>query len=129
MQKLWSFESAESPKTTPPNNPCHGIGSTGKDPIDGNSAQLEPKSLPWWTPLVAETLAGDPDFIWVGFHVGRFITVVVDIEVERLNTEALLTELESCLNRIKASNPCIIVYYDLYLILTSSFRSELNWAL
>jgi hypothetical protein len=51
---------------------------------------------------------------------------VVDIEVERLNTEALLTELESCLNRIKASNPCITVYYDLYLILTSSFRSELN---
>jgi hypothetical protein len=39
-------ETAESPKITPPNNPSDGIGSAGKDPIGGDSAQLEPESLP-----------------------------------------------------------------------------------
>jgi hypothetical protein len=46
-QKLWSSESAESPKTTPPNNPCHRIGSANEDPIGGDSAQPQPESLPW----------------------------------------------------------------------------------
>jgi hypothetical protein len=39
-------KTTESPKTTPPNNPSDGIGSAGEDPIGGNSAQPEPKSLP-----------------------------------------------------------------------------------
>jgi hypothetical protein len=43
-------------------------------------------------PLVAKTLANDPDFIQAGFHIGRFITVVLDTEVDRLNTRGLLTE-------------------------------------
>jgi hypothetical protein len=77
-------------------------------------------------PLVAETLANDPDVIQVGFHIGKFITIVVDTEADRLNTKGLLTESESCLNRIKVNSPCIIVYYRLYGILTSSFYSELN---
>jgi hypothetical protein len=45
MQKPRSSESAESPKTTPLNNPCHGIGSAGEDPIGGDSAQPQPESL------------------------------------------------------------------------------------
>jgi hypothetical protein len=64
-------------------------------------------------PMVAETLANDPDFIQAGFHIGRFITVVVDTRVDQLNTEGLLTKSESCLNRIKVNSPCIIVYYRL----------------
>jgi hypothetical protein len=32
--------------------------------------------------LVAETLANDPDFIQAGFHIGRFIIAMVDIEVD-----------------------------------------------
>jgi hypothetical protein len=64
-------------------------------------------------PLVAETLANDPDFIQARFHIGRFITAVVDTQADRLSTEGLLTELESCLNRIKVNSPCIIVYYCL----------------
>jgi hypothetical protein len=65
-------------------------------------------------PLVAETLANDPDFIQAGFHIGGFITAVVGTEADRLNTEGLLIESESCLNRIKVTSPCIIVYYHLY---------------
>jgi hypothetical protein len=41
-----SSKLAESPKTTLLNNPCHGIGSGSEDPIGGNSAQPQPKSLP-----------------------------------------------------------------------------------
>jgi hypothetical protein len=46
MENPWNFETAESPKTTPPNNPSDGIGSTGEDPIGGDSTQPEPRSLP-----------------------------------------------------------------------------------
>jgi hypothetical protein len=46
-QKPQSSESAKSPKTTPPNNSCHGISSTSEDPIGGDFAQPQPKSLPW----------------------------------------------------------------------------------
>jgi hypothetical protein len=45
-QKTQSSISAESPKTTPPNNPCHGIGSAGEDPIGGDSVQPQPENLP-----------------------------------------------------------------------------------
>jgi hypothetical protein len=46
-------------------------------------------------PLVAKTLANDPDSIQARFHIGRFITTVVDTEADHLNTKGLLTELES----------------------------------
>jgi hypothetical protein len=71
-QNPWSSESAESPRTTQLNNPCHGISSAGEDPIGGDTTQPQPKSLPRCTPLVAETLANDLDFIQDGFHFGRF---------------------------------------------------------
>jgi hypothetical protein len=45
-QKPRSSELAESPKTTPLNNPCHGIISAGEDPIGGDSAHSQPESLP-----------------------------------------------------------------------------------
>jgi hypothetical protein len=38
MENPRSSESAESPKTTPPNNPFHGIGSAGEYTIGGDSA-------------------------------------------------------------------------------------------
>jgi hypothetical protein len=72
--------------------------------------------------MVAETLANDPDFVQAGFHIGRFITVVVDTEAGRLNTKALRTELESTSTKINVNSPCIIVHYRLYSILTSPFR-------
>jgi hypothetical protein len=45
-RKPQSSKSAESPKATPPNNPCHGINSAGENPFGGDSALLEPESLP-----------------------------------------------------------------------------------
>jgi hypothetical protein len=46
MENPQNSEMAESPKTTPPNNPSNGIDSTGKDPIGGDSTQPELESLP-----------------------------------------------------------------------------------
>jgi hypothetical protein len=71
-------------------------------------------------------LANNPDFIQAGFQIGRFITVVVDTKADRLNTDALNTEMESTSTRIYVTSPCIIVHYHLCSILTSPFRSELN---
>jgi hypothetical protein len=126
MENPQSPEWAESPKTTPPNNSSHGIGSASEDPIGGISTQPQPKSLPRRTPPVPEILANDPDFIQAGFHIGRFTTVVVDTEVDHLNTVALRTELESTSTRINMSSPCIIVHYRLCSILTSLFCSKIN---
>jgi hypothetical protein len=38
MENPWNSEMAESPKTTPANNPSDGIGFAGEDPIGGDSA-------------------------------------------------------------------------------------------
>jgi hypothetical protein len=46
MENPRNSEMAESPKTTPPNNPSDGIGSASNDPIGGDSAQPEPNGLP-----------------------------------------------------------------------------------
>jgi hypothetical protein len=60
------------------------------------------------------------------FHIGWFITTMVDTEVDRLNPDALRTEMESTSTQIYVSSPCIIVHYRLCSILTSPFRPELN---
>jgi hypothetical protein len=95
MENPQSSEPAVSPKTTPPNNSWHGIDSAGEDPIGGNSAQPQPKSHPQQTPLLAKTLANDLDFIQARFHIGRFITTVVDNEADRSNTKSLPTKFDS----------------------------------
>jgi hypothetical protein len=40
-------------------------------------------------------MAKDPDFIKVGFHIGRYITVVVNIEAERADIKVLKSDLDS----------------------------------
>jgi hypothetical protein len=124
--ELDSSEPAESANTTPPSPWCHGLGPAGEALVGGDSARPQPKSIPRRTPLVAETLANDPDFIKVGFHIGRFITAVVDIKSNRVNTMALRTELNSTWTRINMSTSCIKVHYCLCSMLTSPFRSEIN---
>jgi hypothetical protein len=47
MENPQSSELVESPKTTPPNNPCHRIGSASEYPIGDDSAQPQTESLPW----------------------------------------------------------------------------------
>jgi hypothetical protein len=69
---------AESPKNTPQSPRSHGLSSAGEAPLGGDFAQSQSESLPRQTPLVAETLAKDPDFIKAEFHIDRFITAVVD---------------------------------------------------
>jgi hypothetical protein len=126
MENPQSPESAESANPSPPNNLSHGISSTSEDPIGGDSAQPQPESLPWRTPLVSKTLSNNPDFIQAGFHIGRFITIVVDTKADHLNTEALQTKLKSTSTKINVSSPCIIVHYHLCSIQTFPFRSEIN---
>jgi hypothetical protein len=43
MENPQSSELAESPKTTPPNNPCQGIGSAGEDRLVVTLLNLNPK--------------------------------------------------------------------------------------
>jgi hypothetical protein len=76
----------ENPQRTEMGPWSHGLGSTGKAPISDESAQPEPKSLPRQTSLVAKTLANDLGFIQAGFQISRFITAMVDTEVDHLNT-------------------------------------------
>jgi hypothetical protein len=117
---------AESPITAPPSPRSHGLGFAGEAPLGGGSAQPQLESLPRRTPLIAKILLKDPDFIKAGFHIGKFIIVAVDTEVDRTNIETLRTDLDSASTRINMSTPCIIVHYCLCTILTSPFRLETN---
>jgi hypothetical protein len=61
------------------------------------------QKTPQRIPQVVETLAKDPNFIKVEFHIGRYITVVVNIEVERADIEVLKSDLDSASIRINVS--------------------------
>jgi hypothetical protein len=43
---------------------------------------------------VAESLWDNPEFNQAGFHIGRFITAVVDTEADWENIKALYSDLE-----------------------------------
>jgi hypothetical protein len=79
-------------------------------------------------PLVAKTLAKDSDFIKAIFHIGRFITVAVDTEIDHANIEALWTDLDSASTKINVITLHLIVHYRLCLILTPPFYLETNQA-
>jgi hypothetical protein len=55
---------------------------------------------------VKESLTNDLEFIKDGFHVVRSITVVIDTEVERVNTDVLYANLESTSARFNVSIFC-----------------------
>jgi hypothetical protein len=50
---------------------------------------------------VAESLWDNPNFIEAEFHIGRFVTAVVDSETERENIKALFSSLETTSTQIK----------------------------
>jgi hypothetical protein len=54
-------------------------------------------------PRVADSLTKNPDFIKVGFHIGRFITAVVDTAKQHVVTKALKINLEFALEEINVS--------------------------
>jgi hypothetical protein len=53
--------------------------------------------------LVAESLSDNSEFIKARFHIDRFNTIAVDTEAERINSEALQTDLASAPTRINLS--------------------------
>jgi hypothetical protein len=76
---------AESPKVSPPSPPSRRLGSAGGFQLSGDSSRSQPENQPRQYSRVAKFLAKDLEFIKVGFHIGRFITTMVDIEADRTN--------------------------------------------
>jgi hypothetical protein len=109
---------AESPKTCPPCPRFHGLGSTDDFPLGGDSSMLQSENPPQQYSWVAESLANDPDFIKVGFHRGRIITTVVDIQDDCANIEALYMDQESTSTWINVSSSCLIFGNRPCLVLT-----------
>jgi hypothetical protein len=108
---------AKSPKKTPPSLKSPGLGSVGGVPPSGDSAWPQPEGSPQWIPQVTKSLAKDLDFIKVGFHIGRFITVAVNTEAERADIEALRGNLDSTSLRINVSISFYVLHYHLFLML------------
>jgi hypothetical protein len=52
---------------------------------------------------VAQSLWGNPEFNQAGFHIGLFITAVVDTEADWKNIKVLYSDLESTSARIDVS--------------------------
>jgi hypothetical protein len=74
---------AESPKkTTPPSPESHGLGTAGGVPLGGDLTWPQTEDSPQPISRVVETLAKAPDFIKVGFHIGRFIIATVNTQEE-----------------------------------------------
>jgi hypothetical protein len=105
-----SLKPAESPKTTSPSPRSFGLGSFGGPSLSGDSSVPRVGKSTWWYSQVEESLANDPEFIKVGFHIGRFITAAVDTEEDRTNMDALYTDLESASTRFNVSTFPLIFY-------------------
>jgi hypothetical protein len=52
---------------------------------------------------VIESLWDNPDFILAGFHVGRFVTAIVDTKADQDNINALYYSLKRTLDQIDVS--------------------------
>jgi hypothetical protein len=87
----------ESPKKkiVPLSPQSHGLGIAGRVPSGGDSARPQALNSPQSLPRVVESLTKDLDFIKVGFHIGRFMTVVVNTKAERADIQALRSDLDS----------------------------------
>jgi hypothetical protein len=56
---------------------------------------------------VVESLFDNPKFIQAGFHIGWFVTVVVDTEADQTNTKALYSALETASTHLDVSLSCL----------------------
>jgi hypothetical protein len=68
---------------------------------------------------VEESLAKDPEFVKAGFHIGRFITAVVDIEKDHANMDALYNDMVSASARLNVSISYPMLYNFFCLIFTT----------
>jgi hypothetical protein len=81
----------------------YGLRATsGYHPGEGSSMPW-PKNPPRQYSQVAESLFDNPEFIQARFHTGRFVTAVVDTEVDRANTKALNSALKTALTHLDVS--------------------------
>jgi hypothetical protein len=93
----------KSPHTTPTNSQSFVLGSVG-DPSHGGESSVprSGKSAQRYS-QVEEPLTKDPEFVKAGFHIGRFITTIVDTEKDRANMDDLYNDLESASTRLNVS--------------------------
>jgi hypothetical protein len=91
------------------------LGASGEASIGCDSTET-PEEIPCQqVPRDADTFTKNPDFIKVGFHIGRFFTVGVDTKKEHAVTEALMFNLEFALEQIKVS---IFFPFDVTVVLS-----------
>jgi hypothetical protein len=96
-------ELAESPKTFPKSPRSYWLGAAGGyQPGEGWSVPQSKKQL-WQYSWVVESLFDNCEFIQAGFHIGRFITAVVDTEVDQANIKALYLDLKLALTHLNVS--------------------------
>jgi hypothetical protein len=100
-------EPTESSRTSPMSPLSYGLGAIGGyHHGEGSSMPLPEKpSRPY--SRVVESLFDNPKFIQSGFHIGWFVTVVVDTEADRTNTKALYSALETASTHLDVSLSCL----------------------
>jgi hypothetical protein len=116
---------AEFPRTTLSSPMSQGLGSTGEVPLSGDATHASPEDSPQRIPHIADTLSKDPGFIKDKFHIGRFITVMVNTEEKRVITEALKNNLDYASQRINIRISFTNLHYRPFPILTSLFIQEI----
>jgi hypothetical protein len=72
----------------------------------------------WRYSKAKESLAKDPEFVKVGFHIGRFIMAVVDTKKDRTNMDGLYNDLESASTQLNVSISYLMFYNLFCMILT-----------
>jgi hypothetical protein len=81
----------------------YGLGAhDGYHPVEGSYAS-QPEKPPRQYSRAVESLFDNPEFIQVGFHIGRYVTMAIDTEVDQTNTKALYFALEAALTHLGVS--------------------------
>jgi hypothetical protein len=70
-------------------------GAAANAPTGKGSARLQVEEIPWPPPRVGSPLSQDLDFIKVGCHLGKYITIVMNTEDEQEDIWALQDDLDS----------------------------------
>jgi hypothetical protein len=78
---------------TPLNPQSYGLGAVGGHQ-PGRSSFAPPSGKQHIYSRVAKSLWDDSDFIQAGFYIVRYITAIVDTDVECANAKQLYSDLE-----------------------------------
>jgi hypothetical protein len=113
-----SPEPTESPRTSLASPWSYGLGATGGyHPGEGSSAPQPEKPSRQYS-QVAKSLLDNLEFIQVGIRIGQFVTAAVDTEVDRANTKALYSALESTSTHLNVSLLLTLSLYSHGTVLT-----------